>query len=67
MFVHFLNVTDLENPVVTSRFVPPQSGVKAGVVALMPCGAGRVNVPCATGHYLLALSGGSDNSTASLL
>ena len=63
VFVQFLNVTDPENPVVTSRFVPPESGVKAGVVALTPCGAGRVNMPCATGHYLLALSGGSDNGT----
>jgi hypothetical protein len=63
LFIQFLDVTDPERPRVTSKFAPIKPGTEAGVVALTPCGAGRVSGRCTTGHYLLAISGGSSNST----
>jgi hypothetical protein len=63
ILVQFVDVTDPENPEIKSTFMPGESDAKAGVVALTPCGANRVGVPCASGHYLLAISGGSDNGT----
>jgi hypothetical protein len=61
VFVQFVNVSDPEHPAIRSTFAPPEADAKAGVVALTPCSANRVGVPCETGHYLLAISGGSDN------
>src|SRR5262245_3605331 len=52
----FLDVRDPENPVRLPRpFVPPTN--KAGVVAITPCGGGREGQPCATGHFLMMITG----------
>lgn len=61
ILVQFVDVSDPEHPVIRSTFTPPETDAKAGVAALTPCGANRVGVPCETGRYLLAISGGSDN------
>ena len=53
----FLDVRDPENPVRLPRFFAPDTD-KAGVVAITPCGSGRENQPCATGHFLLMITGG---------
>ena len=47
---------------IRSTFAPGEADARAGVAALTPCSANRVGVPCATGHYLLAIAGGN-NST----
>jgi PKD domain len=60
VLVQFLDVTDPENPQIKSTFVPTEPGVRAGVVAVTPCGAGRAGLPCATGHYLMAITGGNN-------
>ncbi|MEP6602285.1 MAG: hypothetical protein ABJB49_10840, partial [Nitrospirota bacterium] len=71
VLVQFLDVTDPENPQIKSVFKPRETqpdgspGVpdaSAGVVALTPCGAGREGLPCRTGHYLMAITGGSSNN-----
>ena len=62
LFVQFLDVTDPEHPKVTSKFEPTETDTEAGVVALTPCSSGRAAGPCATGHYLLAMSGGSGST-----
>jgi len=61
ILVQFLDVTDPENPQIKSTFAPTEEGVRAGVVALTPCGANRFGVPCATGHYLMAITGGNNS------
>lgn len=61
--VQFVDVSDPEHPELRSTFPPTEPGAKSGVVALTPCGADRVGVACETGHYLLGISGGSDNGT----
>jgi hypothetical protein len=61
VLVQFLDVTDPENPRKKSTFVPPQLDARAGVVALTPCGAGRTGMPCPSGRYLLALTGGNNS------
>ena len=62
VFVQFLDVSDPENLQLKKTFVPREPDVRAGVVALTQCGANRGGLPCATGHYLMALTGG-DNET----
>ena len=68
VLVMFLDVTDPENPQIKSRFIATQDEdaideePRAGVVALTPCSAGRIGVPCATGHYLMAITGGTNNN-----
>ena len=53
----FLDVRDPENPVILPHpFVPDTD--KAGVVAITPCGSGREKQPCATGHFLMMITGG---------
>jgi hypothetical protein len=53
----FLDVRDPENPVMLPRPFIPESD-KAGVVAITPCGSGRELLPCATGHFLMMITGG---------
>lgn len=56
----FIDVSNPELPVMLNNsFVPPTD--KAGVVGLTPCGAGRVGIPCATGHYLMLVTGGDND------
>ena len=62
VLVQFVDVSDPENPEIRSTFAPGEADARAGVAALTPCSANRVGVPCATGRYLLAISGGN-NST----
>ena len=68
VFVMFLDVSDPVNPQVKSRFVAtqdetatPGSDPHAGVVALTPCGADRIGVPCPKGRYLMAITGGNNS------
>ncbi|HEX8031889.1 MAG TPA: PKD domain-containing protein [Vicinamibacterales bacterium] len=56
----FIDVTNPEEPVMLENsFVPPTS--KAGVVGITACGTGRANMPCATGHYLMLVTGGDND------
>ena len=53
----FIDVGNPEEPVMLDNaFVPPFD--KAGVLGITPCGSGREGLPCATGHYLMLISGG---------
>jgi len=55
----FMDVSDPENPVMLDNsFDPPMDG--AGVLALTSCGTGRAGLPCATGHYLMMVTGGDN-------
>ena len=71
VLVQFLDVTDPENPQIKSVFKPTETqpdgspGVpdaSAGVVALTQCGADRAGLPCAMGHYLMAMTGGRNGN-----
>ena len=61
----FFDVTDPEHPAMLNNSFPRRRE-KAGVVGITPCGAGREGVPCATGHFLMLVSGG-DNDELSVL
>jgi hypothetical protein len=55
----FIDVSNPEEPTMLDKpFVPPFD--KAGVLGITPCGSGRDGLPCATGHYLMLLSGGNN-------
>ncbi len=60
VLVQFIDFSDPENPHKKSTFVPREPGVRAGTLALTPCSANRLGLPCATGHYLLAITGGNN-------
>lgn len=71
VLVQFLDVTDPENPQIKSVFKPTETqpdgspgrpDASAGVVALTQCGADRAGLPCATGHYLMAITGGRNEN-----
>jgi len=56
----FFDVTDPEHPaMLNNSFDPPTE--KAGVVGITPCATGREGVPCATGHFLMLVSGGDND------
>jgi hypothetical protein len=56
----FIDVSDPEHPVMLNNsFDPPTS--KAGVVGITPCATGRATLPCATGHYLMLVTGGDND------
>ena len=56
----FMDVSDPEYPVMLDNsFDPPMDG--AGVLALTTCGSGRAGLPCATGHYLMMVTGGDNH------
>jgi hypothetical protein len=53
----FIDVSDPAEPKMLDKsFNPPTD--KAGVVAVTPCGSGRHNMTCETGHYLMLVTGG---------
>ena len=55
----FMDVSDPQYPkLLNNSFDPPTA--KAGVVGLTPCGSGREGLPCATGRYLMLITGGSN-------
>lgn len=55
----FFNVSDPEHPYMLEKsFNPPTD--KAGVVAITPCATGREGLPCATGHFLMLVTGGDN-------
>ena len=56
----FFDVTDPEHPaMLNNSFDPPTQ--KAGVVGITPCATGREGLPCATGHFLMLVSGGDND------
>ena len=56
----FFDVSDPEHPFMLEKsFEPPT--LKAGVVAITPCAAGRVGMACATGHFLMLVTGGDND------
>ena len=62
--VQFLDVTNPENPQITSRFEPKDKYgdaiEKAGVIGITPCAATRPEPPCAAGRYLMVITGGDN-------
>ena len=58
----FFDVSDPEHPRMLEKSFDPQLE-KAGVVGITPCATGRegLNVPCATGHFLMLVSGGDND------
>ena len=58
----FFDVSDPEHPGLLSNSFDPMLE-KAGVVGITPCATGRegVNVPCATGHFLMLVSWGDND------
>lgn len=58
--IQFLDVSDPESPRVSSQFPLEDEVEQAGVLGLTPCGADRIGVPCATGHYLMVTTGGDN-------
>ena len=56
----FIDVSNPAQPVMLNNSFPSPSD-KAGVVGITPCGAGRIGVPCATGHYLMLVTGGEND------
>ena len=47
-----------------NSFDPPTE--KAGVVGITPCATGREGLPCATGHFLMLVSGGDNDESVVL-
>jgi hypothetical protein len=56
----FMDVSDPEEPTILNTSVPPLD--KAGVLGITPCGSGREQLPCATGHYLMLITGGNNET-----
>ena len=56
----FFDVSDPEFPSMLNNSFTP-GGTQAGVVGLTPCGTDRVGMPCATGHYLMLVTGGDND------
>lgn len=56
----FFDVSDPEHPFMLEKsFEPPTQ--KAGVVGITPCATGRVGMACATGHFLMLVTGGNND------
>jgi hypothetical protein len=57
----FVDVSNPESPTMLENSFTPPGLTQAGVVGVTPCGTGRENLPCATGHYLMLISGGDND------
>lgn len=57
----FLDISNPESPTMLNNSFSPAGLTQAGVVGITPCGANREGLPCATGRYLMLVSGGDND------
>jgi len=57
----FIDVSDPESPTMLDNSFSPAGLTQAGVVGITPCGTNREGLTCATGHYLMLVTGGDND------